>query len=82
MLLFNGGHACKEVVITKVAFFLLSFSKNTCGQAKQPPIEIPDLTCTSLIVKQCPCNNDYSLNVEMYYVDFLKNMLTFSWVFH
>ena len=69
---------CKEEVITKVAFFSTFVFKNTCGQAKQPPIEFPDPTCTSLIIKHCFCNNGCNLNVEMYYVDFLKNMLPFS----
>jgi hypothetical protein len=35
-------------------FFRIS---NTCGQDKQPPIEFPDLTCTSLIVNYCFYSN-------------------------
>jgi hypothetical protein len=52
---------CKEEVITKVAFFLLSFSKNTCGQDKQSPMEYSTLTCTSLILIYCFCINGCSL---------------------
>jgi hypothetical protein len=57
-----------------ILFYYRTYACNSFPSAKAGRLVMVSTTPAS----SCFCSNGCSLNLEMYYVDFLKNMLTFS----